>query len=189
LRKKILFILSSVTILVLFLAAQNKESVQQEVLKISSQVMADKNTEALAQMPLAEFKKEESSNAETAASAERTQYETRLSKILEEMPTLAKAATPQVDSDGDIHGFQADELKEAQKLAELRTLSLENEKFSASTQNVYADCSQRSEFSVSVRAVCFMRAMELSIKLKNPQNVVELNVPSDVRQLALKLVN
>jgi hypothetical protein len=123
------------------------------------------------------------------ATEEQTRYEAQLTQVIEEMPTLTQQSQPKVDGDNEIHGLQADEFKEGQKLAELRKLSLANEKFVASTQTVYADCSQRQDFAASVRAVCFMRAMELSIKLKNPQFVVQLNVPADVRQLALKLVN
>jgi hypothetical protein len=125
----------------------------------------------------------------TNTDEEKKQYEEQLAKILAEMPTLIQQSKPKADSDGDIHNLQPDEFKEGLKLAEFRNLSLKNEKFLSSTQVAYADCSQRQDFAVTVRAVCFMRAMELSIKLKNPRYVVELNVPADVRELALKLVN
>jgi hypothetical protein len=125
----------------------------------------------------------------TNSDEDKKHYEEQLAKILTEMPTLNQQSKPKADSDGDIHNLQPDEFKEGLKLAELRNLSLKNEKFLSSTQVAYADCSQRQDFAVTVRAVCFMRAMELSIKLKNPRYVVELNVPADVRELALKLVN
>jgi len=148
--------------------------------------------------PIAESKKTENafltilktkvSESKTPSEA-KDRYEQAMTKILQEMPTLTRQSPPKADNDNEVHELQPDEFKEGQKLAELRKLSLENEKFAAATQIIYADCSQRSDLAVSVRAVCFMRAMELSIKLKNPKTIVQLDVPADVRKLALKLVD
>lgn len=126
---------------------------------------------------------------ETKKFAEQSQYEEKLAEIVNDLPTLNRASEPLVNSANEIHGFQSDEFMEGHKLAELRKLSLENEKFNASAQVAYSGCAERGDLSQSVRAICFMRAMELSIKLNNSQNIVELNVPTDIRQLALQLVN
>lgn len=127
--------------------------------------------------------------AEKGSFDDQAQYESKLNSVLEEMPTLNNASAPQADSENQIHGIQADEMAEGHALAKLRKLSLENEKFISSTQTAYASCAERSDLAQPVRAVCFMRAMEISIKLNNPQRIVGLNVPADVRRLALQLVN
>ena len=119
----------------------------------------------------------------------KTQYEAKLSQVLEEIPTLSQKSPPQVDGDGEVHGFVPEVFAEARKLAELRKLSLEHEELIPSTQATYAECAERANLSDSVRAICFMRALELSIKLQNPQYIVGLNVPANVRELALKLNN
>jgi hypothetical protein len=120
---------------------------------------------------------------------DQSEYEVKLNSIIESMPTLNTVSEPRADSENQIHGLQADEMAEGHALAKLRKLSLENEKYISSTQNAYAGCAERSDLAQSVRAVCFMRAMEISIKLNNPQLIVDLNVPADVRRLALQLVN
>lgn len=120
---------------------------------------------------------------------EQAGYESSLNAILEELPTLTRARAPLADNENQVHGLQADEFAEGHALAKLRKLSLENQKFVSSTQNAYATCAERTDLATSVRAVCFMRAMEISIKLNNPQTIVDLNVPANVRQLALQLVN
>ncbi|MCC2680384.1 MAG: hypothetical protein K0R29_2960 [Pseudobdellovibrio sp.] len=121
---------------------------------------------------------------------DQTEYEEKLNSVIESMPTLNTVSEPRADSDNQIHGLQADEMAEGHALAKLRKLSLENEKYISSTQKAYAGCAERSDLAAqSVRAVCFMRAMEISIKLNNPQLIVDLNVPADVRRLALQLVN
>jgi hypothetical protein len=121
--------------------------------------------------------------------ADKAGFEAKMSRLMNEMPTLTTQAKPRADSNGEIHGFLPEEFLEGHKLAQLRKLTLENEEFLPSSQNAYAGCAERSDLAESVRAVCFMRAMEISIKLKNPEYVVGLNVPADVRELALKLVN
>lgn len=116
-------------------------------------------------------------------------YEAKLKSLVEELPTLSRAREPRADNENQVHGLQADEFAEGHILAKLRKLSLENQKFMQSTQNAYASCAERSDLAVSVRAICFMRAMEISVKLNNPQAIVDLNVPANVRQLALRMVN
>jgi len=129
------------------------------------------------------------STSEVPVFDDQGEYESKLSSIVDEMPTLNKAQGLRVDNENQLHGMQADEFAEGHALAKLRKLALENEKFISSTQKVYANCAERIDLAQSVRAVCFMRAMEISIKLNNPQLIVDLNVPADVRQLALQLVN
>jgi len=126
---------------------------------------------------------------ETLQFQEQSLYEAKLNDLLEELPTLTRASEPRADTEKQIHGIQADEFTEGHVLAKLRKLSLENQNFMSSTQNAYANCAERSDLATSVRAICFMRAMEISIKLNNPKVIVDLNVPVDVRQLALRLVN
>ncbi len=125
----------------------------------------------------------------TSVYEDQSKYEAKLAGIVDQLPTLNNASAPHADSENQIHGIQSDEFIEGHILAQLRKLSLENEKFISSTQKAYAGCAERSDLAQSVRAICFMRAMEISIKLNNPQYIVELNVPADIRQLALKLVN
>lgn len=128
-------------------------------------------------------------SAAVTAYDDQASYEAKLTTIIEQLPTLNRASEPVTDSESQIHGFQSDEFIEGHMLAQLRNLSLENEKFISSTQAAYATCAERSDLANSVRAVCFMRAMEISIKLNNPQLIVDLNVPAEVRRLALQLVN
>ena len=122
------------------------------------------------------------------ASKDKTEYEEKLSLILEGMPTLTQQKL-KLDKAKEIHGFTAEEFAEGHKLAEIRKLSLQNEEFLPSTQNTYASCAERHDLANSVRAICFTRALEISIKLKNPQHIVGLNVPANIRELALKLHN
>ena len=127
--------------------------------------------------------------AATTSVDEKVSFEVKLKRIVDEIPTGANWSKPKTDADGDVHGFQADEITEGRKLSELRELTLKNENYISIAQQTYAECAEKDGFDKSVRAVCFMRAMEISIKLKNPEMIVGLNVPVDVRELALKLVN
>lgn len=120
---------------------------------------------------------------------EKSAYEAKLETVLERMPTLSQQSFQRPGESNEIHGFLPEEFAEGHKLAQLRKLSLENENYLPSTQTTYAACAERSDLAEAVRAICFMRAMEISIKLKNPEHVVGLNVPVNVRELALKLVN
>ena len=82
-----------------------------------------------------------------------------------------------------------EELIEARVLGQLRKATFENPQHAARSQVVYAGCAERADLSNAVRAVCFMRALELSIKVKNPQTIAALEVPVQIRSLAQKLIS
>ncbi|MGZ3725874.1 MAG: hypothetical protein ACXWQQ_08735 [Pseudobdellovibrio sp.] len=121
--------------------------------------------------------------------AEQKKFETQLKTIISQIPLNTLKEKPPMDEDGDIHGFLKDEIIEAKLLGKLRALTLEKPEFAASSQVTYAGCAERTNFSNSVRAICFGRALELSMKLKNPQMIVQLDVPLNIRNLARKIIN
>ena len=123
------------------------------------------------------------------SAAEQSSFQNRLEDLIAEMPTLNNQAKPETDQDGHIHGAIPEELIEARVLGQLRKATFENPQHAARSQIVYAGCVERSDLSNAVRAVCFMRALELSIKVKNPQVIAALEVPFQVRNLAQRLIS
>jgi hypothetical protein len=129
------------------------------------------------------------SQDKSESSAEQISFQNRLLDIMTEMPTLATQAKPETDAEGHIHGSLPEELIEARVLGQLRKAAFENPQHAARSQIVYAGCAERADLSNAVRAVCFMRALELSMKVKNPQTIAALEVPIQVRNLAQKLIS
>lgn len=145
-------------------------------------------TGATSQPALAQLR-EKLSEDRSESSAEQSSFQNRLEDLIAEMPKLSNQAKPQTDADGDIHGELPEEMIEARVLGQLRKATYENPQHATRSQVVYAGCAERTDFSNAVRAVCFMRALELSIKVKNPQTIAGLEVPSQIRNLAQKLIN
>lgn len=148
-------------------AASEKKDAQPAIVQLIAQVSEDKSE----------------------PSAEQISFQNRLEDLMAQMPTLNNQAKPQTDAEGHIHGSIPEELIEARILGQLRKASYENPQHAARSQVVYAGCAERADLSNAVRAVCFMRALELSIKVKNPQTIAALEVPPQVRNLAQKLIS
>ncbi|MBY0452385.1 MAG: hypothetical protein K2P92_05060 [Bdellovibrionaceae bacterium] len=129
------------------------------------------------------------SEDKSESSAEQSSFQNRLEDIMAEMPTLSAQRTPEADADGHIHGSLPEELVEARILGQLRKAVFENPQHAVRSQIVYAGCAERADLSNAVRAVCFMRALELSLKVKNPQTIAALDVPIQIRNLAQKLIS
>ena len=129
------------------------------------------------------------SEDKSEATAEQSSFQNRLEDIMVDMPTLTTQGKPKPDADGHIHGSLPEELVEARVLGQLRKVAFENPQYAARSQIVYAGCAEHADFSNAVRAVCFMRALELSIKIKNPQTISALEVPTQIRSLAQKLIS
>lgn len=132
---------------------------------------------------------EQVSEEKSESTAEQSSFQNRLEDIMTSMPTLANQAKPEPDSEGHIHGSLPEELVEARVLGQLRKAAFENPQHAERSQVVYAGCAERVDLSNAVRAVCFMRALELSIQVKNPQTIAALEVPTQIRSLAQKLIS
>lgn len=152
--------------------------------RVSSKLnLIDKTQPALEQL------RTQVSEERTESVAEQVSFQNRLEDLMAEMPTLNNQAKPETDVDGHIHGSIPEELVEARVLGQLRKAVFENPQHAARSQVIYAGCAERADLSNAVRAVCFMRALELSIKVKNPQLIAALEVPVQVRNLAQKLIS
>lgn len=168
--------------------SQNK-NIQPDILNESSSVQA---ATALAQAevkPAIAQLLEQVSEDKPESTAEQSSFQNRLEDIMADMPTLSAQAKPEPDSDGHIHGSLPEELIEARVLGQLRKATFENPQHAARSQVVYAGCAERADYSNAVRAICFMRALELSIKVKNPETIVALEVPVQIRNLAQKIIS
>lgn len=156
----------------------------ENALKKTEPVKAATNTSTLMQSSSGH-----ASLSEESPTVEQRNFEIQLSQTMDQMPTLSQQKKPSFQDGAQIHGFIPEEFREAEILAKLHKLSAENMKYASLTQKTYAGCSERADLSNAVRAVCFVNALKLSLKLKNSQKMVMLDVPVNIREIARKIAN